>query len=382
MLCEAFLAQKHEGCTYWTLFEWREGTVLARKIIFNGWGLNGDELYGIHRNTLELLRELDASAGDLDIEVLVPEGRPLNAAFKNIEVSTEPIFSQGSIGKIFWANLTFSRYVKAQGGFGVDLVLGLPIWGCSIVAVYDCIIELFPQNASTLKKKLGRLLYMFRVKSCMRHSRLIVADSRSAKNDIARIYDINPDKIQIVPCGWQHFARVKSDKSVIERLGLEDTEFFFSLGTRTWHKNYRWIVEAARQNPRYVFVISGSERFGKETLGESAPANVLFAGYLSDGEVKALMESCKAFVHPSLYEGFGIPPMEALSTGAECLVSNAGALPEVYGNSVRYFDPKQYEHIDMDKLLAQPVGERSSVLANYSWEKSAKILRDLLEGLS
>ena len=87
------------------------------------------------------------------------------------------------------------------------------------------------------------------------------------------------------------------------------------------------------------------------------------------------MAGCKAFVHPALYEGFGIPPLEAMALGARCLVSTGGSLPEVYGNAMTYFDPLAYDRINMDELVARkPEGSAEECLARYSWRRSAELL--------
>ena len=105
--------------------------------------------------------------------------------------------------------------------------------------------------------------------------------------------------------------------------------------------------------------------------------NIHFTGYLSDGEVKALMQHCRAFIHPAIYEGFGIPPIEALSCGAELIVSTATCLPEIYERSVHYIDPYNY-NIDIDKLLSEPVEPASQVLGKFDWEREARKLYDIL----
>ena len=82
--------------------------------------------------------------------------------------------------------------------------------------------------------------------------------------------------------------------------------------------------------------------------------NVIYLGFVSDEEMKTLMANCKAFIHPALYEGFGITPMEAMSVGAELIISNAACLPEIYGKSAHYIDPHNSD-VDLDKLLSEPV---------------------------
>ena len=109
-------------------------------------------------------------------------------------------------------------------------------------------------------------------------------------------------------------------------------------------------------------------------FGDDAEAvsggNLHYPGYVSDRENKALMQHCKAFLHPAVFEGFGIPPLEALSLGAPVAVSNASCLPELYGDTVRYFDPMDYD-VDLNALMAQPVAPPDKVLQKYSWPVTA-----------
>ena len=83
-----------------------------------------------------------------------------------------------------------------------------------------------------------------------------------------------------------------------------------------------------------------------EEIGDlSQLRNVILLGYVSDEEVKALMQKCKAFVFPSYYEGFGIPPLEALSAGARIIIARSASLPEIYGNAALYIDAYNTEFI-------------------------------------
>lgn len=94
------------------------------------------------------------------------------------------------------------------------------------------------------------------------------------------------------------------------------------------------------------------------------------------------MRDCKAFLFPSYYEGFGIPPMEALACGApEVVVSDIPVMHEVCGTSAHYIDPFNYSDINMDAIMAQRVTAPELVLKRYSWEKSAQKLNNILEEL-
>ena len=216
------------------------------------------------------------------------------------------------------------------------------------------------------------------IKKCKR----IITDSNHAKRDISDFYNVEQGKIEVVYCGWQHFMEIKEDDSILKKLDLKPRGYFFSLGSRFPHKNVRWITSAAKQNPNFRFVISGQKSSFDDTSFEGdIPENVMFCGYLSDAEVKSLMRYCLAFIQPSLYEGFGIPPMEAMSVGANCIVANRTSLPEVYKDCVWYIDPEDYSNIDIVRIMQQPKRSNEYVLMDYSWAKSARILLDYLKDL-
>ena len=96
-------------------------------------------------------------------------------------------------------------------------------------------------------------------------------------------------------------------------------------------------------------------------------------GYLSDGEVKAILSKAKAFVFPTYFEGFGLPPLEALSCGAPIVISNRTALPEIYGASAHYIDPDN-PNVDISELLKEPIEPAASVLEKFTAANSARRL--------
>ena len=143
-------------------------------------------------------------------------------------------------------------------------------------------------------------------------------------------------------------------------------------GSLAGHKNFKWIREVARRNPDKTFVVAGGKdlrAFGDDTEAKDTH-NVFYPGYVSDAENAALMKHCRLFLHPAVFEGFGIPPLEALALGAPIALAKASCLPELYGDTARYFDPYDYE-VDLDALAARPVAPPDKVLAKYSWDKTA-----------
>ncbi len=97
--------------------------------------------------------------------------------------------------------------------------------------------------------------------------------------------------------------------------------------------------------------------------------------------MKALYKNCKAFLFPSIMEGFGIPPMEALFNGVPIIISNTSSLPEIYEDCAHYIDPYKYDY-SLDELLKEPVASSDKVLNKFSWEKSAKQWYELIERCS
>ena len=137
-------------------------------------------------------------------------------------------------------------------------------------------------------------------------------------------------------------------------------------------------MEVAKRNPGCQFVITGkAEGFTKLGVKDLKTDNLHFTGYLTDGEVKSLMSECRAFIHPAIYEGFGIPPLEALSCGARLILSTATCLPEIYEDSAYYIDPYNYD-VNLEDMLAKPIGDRQRILEKFSWDADARKLLDIL----
>lgn len=138
-------------------------------------------------------------------------------------------------------------------------------------------------------------------------------------------------------------------------------------------------MNVAKKNPKYNFVLTGNDSFSNEfeELSRGKADNVIFTGFVSDGEMKALMLNCVALIQPSLYEGFGIPPIEALSLGKKVIVSRASCLPEIYEDSAIYVDPNNSD-VNLDQLMKEQVGDIECVLEKHSWKKSEKEMFELI----
>ena len=129
-----------------------------------------------------------------------------------------------------------------------------------------------------------------------------------------------------------------------------------------------------------MFAIAGGGSLAEEAgrLGLADLPNVVYLGYVSDGEAKSLMANCRAFLFPTLYEGFGIPPLEAVACGAkQILVSDTPCMREVYGDCAGYIDLDTNPGNVDD--TTPPQADPQLLLEKYSWEKSAEKLLGILK---
>ena len=214
--------------------------------------------------------------------------------------------------------------------------------------------------------------------STFHFAKKILTVSNFSKDEMIRVCKAKEEKIYVLGNGWQHYNRVGFDDRIFDKFSqLIRGEYYFAASSLTPQKNFKWIYEVAKKNRNCIFAIAGKVEGLSIDKGETKPENIIYLGFVSDEEMKSLMKGCKAFIHPALYEGFGITPMEALSTGAELIISDAACLPEIYGKSAHYIDPYNTD-VDLDRLLEEPVDPANKVLDNYSWEKFAGMLYNLL----
>lgn len=355
---------------------------MKKRYIVNGDGLTGGQGLGVHRFAAEILKRLDSMAfeNDFEIWIVVPSNKEISIKFENISVKKFGVQKSGMIGKNLWQQIVFPFFVKMSRGIGVDMTLAIPMFGCGFVAIYDCIVEKFPENYPSKRGRLMRWFYTRRVKMIARGKSEILTVSETSKKDIIDTYKIKSNRIHVIESGWEHMQDIAEEPKILQKLDLKANEYFFSLGSKYRHKNYAWIVEAAKANPESCFVVTGAS-FGKnEDVDDKGklPSNIIFTGYLSDGEIKTLMKECRAFVQPSLYEGFGIPPLEAMSVGSKVLIANASCLPEIYGTAAHYLDP-YHGACNIEELLSGEVSDAGEVMKRYTWQRAAERVYDLLK---
>ena len=178
-----------------------------------------------------------------------------------------------------------------------------------VVCIHDISYKLNPQYFSTPYGRKSALWHRLNYFVSSKFSPLIFTVTECSKKEICRTYKVSEKKISVVPNGWEHITRIKADKNISSRFpNIKLEEFFISIGSLAPNKNMKWVFEVAKRNPQKQFVIVGRAsltEYGSDYTNENLH-NVIMTGYLSDEELKFLLQHCRALIFPSLYEGFGL----------------------------------------------------------------------------
>lgn len=330
---------------------------------------------GVERYAREILEELDKIILPGSVTMAVPPETENIPTYTNIRV-----VRVGKFKNRLWEHLSFPWYVHKQKGISLNLCNVAPLPSPGIVCIHDVKIKATPQYFS--KKFL--LWYEVLFGNAARRAKAIITVSEFSKNEICKYYHVNAQKIHVITNAWQHYERIGYDENALKKYELEKNNFYFSMCSLEPNKNFKWIAEEAKNNPNISFAVAGSinKEVFSEGLGFELPSNMKLLGFVSDEEAKTLMRDCKAFLFPTFYEGFGIPPLEAISAGArQVVVSDTEVMHEIFGKGVIYIDPNDYTS-DLTNLSEISNEQISELLKKYSWKKSADNLLNLLRNIN
>lgn len=333
------------------------------KVIVNGRFLM-QHVTGVQRYAREILAELDKMIEPGELLMAVPPDVEEIPDYKNIKV-----VKVGKLHDRLWEHISFPMYVARQNGISLNLCNVAPLPSPGIVCIHDVKIKATPQYFS--KKFL--LWYNLLFSNTCKHAKKIITVSEFSKNEIMKYYHVAENKIVVIPDAWQHYQRIEYDEDAFQKYGIEKDNFFFAMCSLEPNKNFKWVAEVARKNPDQTFAVAGSinKRVFADGLGFDCPENMKLLGYVSDEEAKTLMRDCKAFLFPTFYEGFGIPPLEAISAGAkQVVVSDTEVMHEIFGDSVVYVNPNEYQ---LPEITDERIKNRG-ILVKFAWEKSAEML--------
>ena len=276
---------------------------------------------------------------------------------------------------------------------GVDLVHSLastaPVWGRfrRVVTVHDLIYARFPEAHAGIRGRGMKVL----VPWAARRSDRVIADSQSTRGDLMTLLGVPSARIDVVPLGLGTVRRERplTEPQVRARFDLGQRSIVLSLSAKRPHKNLLALIGALAKLPaagRPVLVLPGYPTAHEAELRERARAleiegDVRFPAWVSAAELEGLWALTQLFVFPSLYEGFGLPVLEAMARGVPVACSNASSLPEVAGDAALLFDPRDelaiaeaLRRLLDDGALREQLRARGLARAReFTWERTARL---------
>lgn len=296
-------------------------------------------------------------------------------------------------GMIFGKKAEVTQFFNYTVPFGVR--------GKSVTFVYDMAYKSRPE---TMAAKTRNWLERGMKKYCER-AEMIVTISEFSRQEIHRYMNVPLDRIKIVYCGVDtekfHNRCTKEQITEVKDKFKIDGDYLLYLGTLEPRKNINSIIEAFHvlKNQKKIeqkLVIAGKKGWLYDSIFALVKQyglenEVIFTGYISDEEARLLMNGAKVFVFPSHYEGFGIPPLEAMACGTPVVTSNASSLPEVIGDAGLMVEPEDItgladsiEKMLVDENLRQHcIEEGYKQVEKFTWSNAAKqlveVYKEILE---
>ncbi len=267
-----------------------------------------------------------------------------------------------------------------------------------IVTIHDLILFHYPTQKNTTLNKyfyfLKLFAYRLTIKYAAKRGKKLIAVSEYTKQDIKKNLKTEDSRLEMIyeGCDWKCFLAKGDSQNILEKYGIIKPHLLY-VGNAYPHKNLeRLLLAFSRLGSEFkniLLVLVGADDFFynrlKKFVKEKEIQNVVFVGYVSDEDLDILYKEAELYIFPSLYEGFGLPPLEALAKGAPVISSNKTSMPEILGDSVEYFDPKDAN--GLTNLIEKKIGlneqEKSKekeeiknkiteLLEKFDWKKQAE----------
>jgi glycosyltransferase involved in cell wall biosynthesis len=233
-------------------------------------------------------------------------------------------------------------------------------------------------------------VYKWVTKKSAKKSDAVITPTNFVKDDIVNYTHIDPAKVAVT---YEASDPIKNSPEPLQQLNGKD--FIMYVGSPHIHKNLENLILAYAKmktsHPTLKLALMGKRDSNYERIENFAKEhdieNVVFTDFVSDGQLRWAYEHCLAYIFPSLSEGFGLPPLEAMIHGAPVVSSNASCLPEVYGDAAYYFNPldtndmatKISDVLDNDELRKSLIDQGSEQVKKYSWDRMTKQTLEVYE---
>lgn len=335
---------------------------------------------GISRFSLEICKELQRNG--IEFTILIP--KKLNS----VDLSFFKVLEIGNSRSHLWEQVDLYLFMKERKN---SVLLNFSGIGSiflknQIITIHD--VSYFV-NPNWFSKFFSRF-YQFLVPIAAKKSLVVLTVSEFSKSEIVKYIQIPKEKIYVIYNATnlesqeklQHVIDVKNKFNI-------DKKIILAVSTLDPRKNLNLLIDAFCElnldDYQLVLVGGSAKHFNYKSSIENS--NTIFTGFVSDEELITLYKSCEIFVYPSLYEGFGIPPLEAMEFEAPVLLSDIPCLKEIYANSAHFFKSNSKDDLKRaiinctqdDDFRTKFVSDAKSCTDKYTWENSAKRLIEILK---
>jgi len=369
-----------------------------KKIAINGTMLNekpnGIGIYGI--NVINGLENYFSKREGFLISVFSPSSFGLSESL-NIVPAPKILKSSrfkliAALYRFYWNQISFFKFYKkfdlvfcftAQGNFFLKN---------QVMVVHD-LLALKMKGLT----KFQRFYFKNFLPFLLRKTKAVITISEATRKDIIQQLKIRENKVHVVPCGYNkelYYPESIKSSLIKEKYGYEN--YFLAVGPSFPHKNFERLIlayselEKSRQDENPLLIIGGFKAYIntlKKYVEKINPnLNVVFLGYIPLEDLPVFYRNAIALVFPSFFEGFGLPPLEAMASGCPVICSGTSSMPEVCGDAAYYFDPYNHTEIvvGMKKILDDSEFRQSLIskgllqAERFSWESTCSQIGDIL----
>jgi len=320
--------------------------------------------------------------------------------FKEFEIYTVPFSSENHVMGDPWEFILLPRLLRNNA---IDIFHGPAFMAPpfhrgfqSVATIHDLVAFHHPH---TIPMKYA--FYMrFLIKLMVSRAGGVITDSEFIRNEIIKMFHVDEKKVFAIPIAASEMFKPVEDKSRIEKLkelyGI-NKRYFLHVGNIEPRKNLINLFRACdriweRLGPDFQLVVVGKKGWLYKEIfdtlsGTKCAHDVVFTGYVYEEDIPALYSGADFFIFPSIYEGFGLPILEAMRCGTPVITSNVSSMPEVAGDAALYVDPRKTEDIAekilelaYNKTLREKMREKGfQQAAKFSWEKTARKILNVYE---
>lgn len=324
-----------------------------------------------------------------------------NIKIKQIPVNTQPKYGKsGAVKRFLWNQLKLIKDIDKEK---VDILYspthhGSLFYNNQIVTIHD-LLPIHFNYKDSLQRILQTNYFKYVLPAILKKARKIVTVSDCTKNDIIKFFKISEDKIIRIYNGYDNrklYYRKNAKNYIYEKYQIRN--YLLAVGASYPHKNYDTLIKAISliSDKNTSLIIAGGRNeyrnyLKKLTRELNLADKVLFIDYVSQEDLPYFYSAAKCLVYPSLYEGFGLPPLEAMACGCPVITSNTSSLPEVVGDAGVMINPYSIEEIakaiDMvlsnENLRKEMIEKGLKQAQEFSWRKTAeeiyKVIKEIGE---